>query len=216
MLIYLPFVDTQLIEYAGRLNDYRRTQGMHEEGAVFVHGPGRVLGRIGADDILYVLAHGRQSTNNEIAGMVHGLFGRTTQKNMTAASLAKQMQGGGLTTRFADLRLLVCWAGLFRTRGGVNQVPFAGQLCSALKGRGYSRIMVTGFNGAVAMQPSRNVVIEPGDVEGNQNSLMAALADQGQTHGVGGLRSTRDSGQSMADIIRTRDPITLEHRSTWY
>ena len=37
-----------------------------------------------------MLAHGRESTNNEIAGMVRGLFGRTTQKNMTAASLAKQ------------------------------------------------------------------------------------------------------------------------------
>jgi hypothetical protein len=163
-----------------------------------------------------VLAHGRESTNNEIAGMVRGWFGRSTQKNMTAASLAKQMQDGGLPRRFADMRLLVCWAGLFRTRDGTNQVPLAGQLCSALKSKGYSRIMVTGFNGAVTMQPSRNVVIEPGDVEGNQSPLMAALADQGQTKGVGGLRSTRDSGQSMADIIRTRDPITLEHRSTWY
>jgi hypothetical protein len=95
-------------------------------------------------------------------------------------------------------------------------LPFAGQLCSALKGRGYSRIMVTGFNGAVAMQPTRNVVIEPGDVDGNQNAIMAALADRGQTERVGGLRSTRDSGQSMADIVRTRDPITLDFRSTWY
>jgi hypothetical protein len=216
MLIYLPIADTELIKYAGELNDYRRRQGMHDEGAVFVHGPGRVLGRIGANDILYVLAHGRESTNDSIAGMVRGWFGRPTQKNMTATALARQMQDSGLTTRLADLRLLVCWAGLFRTRGGVNQVPFAGQLCSALKGRGYSRIMVTGFNGAVIMQPTRNVVIEPGEAEGNQNSIMAALADRGQTRGVGGLRSTGDPGQSMAEIIQTRDPITLGYRSTWY
>src|SRR5262245_26659781 len=42
----------------------------------------------------------------------------------------------GLATRLADLRLLVCWAGLFRIRGGSNQVPFAGQVCAALKARG--------------------------------------------------------------------------------
>jgi hypothetical protein len=216
MFIYLPLADTELIEYAGQLNDYRRTHGMHDEGAVLVHGAGRVLGGIRADDILYVLAHGRESTNNAVAGMVRGMFGRTTQKNMTAAAVAKQMQDDGLTTRLADLRLLVCWAGLYRTRGGANQVPFAGQLCSALKGRGYSRIMVTGFNGAVIMQPTRNVVIEPGEVEGNQGARMAMAADMGLTQGVGGLRSTRDTGQSMADIIRTRDPVTLEYRSTWY
>jgi hypothetical protein len=135
---------------------------------------------------------------------------------MSAATLAAQMKAEGLTTRFSDLRLLVCWAGLFRERGGKNQVPFAGQLCSALKNLGYTRIMVTGFNGSVVMQPSRNVVIEPGDVEGNQNSLQAALADQGRTSGTGGLVSTRDTGQSMAAIIAARDPRTLEHRSTWY
>ena len=216
MLIYLPIADPDLIQYAGELNAFRRGQGMHDEGAVFVHGSDRVLGRVGPNDVLYVLAHGRETTNDSVAGLVRGWFGRTTQKNITAAALARQMQDDGLTTRFADLRLLVCWAGLFRVRGGANQVPFAGQLCSALKGRGYSRIMVTGFNGAVIMQPTRNVVIEPGEVEGNQSPMMAALADRGQTRGVGGLRSTRDTGQSMAEIVGTRDPITLEYRSTWY
>lgn len=217
MFIYLPFADTDLITYAGKLNATRRAIfDMHDQGAIIVHGSGRVLGTIGADDILYVLAHGRESTNNEIAGEVRGLFGRKTQKNMSAATLAGHLQDDGLTTRLADLRLLVCWAGLFRERGGKNQVPFAGQLCGALKSRGYSRIMVTGFNGAVVMQPTRNVVIEPGEIEGKQNSFMAAIADQGLTQGSGGLRSSRDTGQSMADIIQTRDPLTLAYRSTWY
>ena len=66
------------------------------------------------------------------------------------------------------------------------------------------------------MQPTRNVVIELGEVEGNQSPMMAAIADQGVTVGVGGLKNSGDFGQSMAEIIATRDPITLSCRSTWH
>ncbi len=216
MLLYLPLADAELTAYAGQLNAHRATLGLGERNAVIAHGAGRPLAGVGAGEILYVVAHGRETTNNEIAGVVRGFFGGRTQKNMTAAALARQMQADGLAPRFADLRLLVCWAGMARVRGGSTQVPFAGQLCGALKGRGYGRVMVTGFNGSVAMQPTRNVVIEPGEADTPTPAYMAMYADQGQLPWAGPLRSTGDHGQSMAEIVAARDPLTLASRSTWY
>ncbi len=219
MLIYLPMTDSKLTAFAGELNEHRQkwVKVPDERYETLVHGATKkVLAGVGEDNILYVLAHGRETTNNEIAAEVSNFFGNIVQKNMTASSLAKQMKSDGLVPRFADLRLLVCWAGMSRYRGGNEQVPFAGQLCGALKEKGYSRIMVTGFKGAVAMVPTRSIIIEPGDNDKKIPTMRALAADSGDTKLAGPMRNTGDFGQSMAQIMSQRDPMTLERRSTWY
>jgi len=188
--IYLPFNDTNetagqgggLVEGAkafyidpggpemGADGTYR--QKMPLKPNICIHGtPSASLARVGLKDTLYVMAHGRESTSTQIAGFVRGRLSGTRMATMTAAELARALEGDNLSKRVGDLRLLVCFGGYvggeipFGRDGDIlkrkeGEAPFAGQLCSALKGRGYSRMVVTGYRGVYAYgEASPNVVV---------------------------------------------------------
>jgi hypothetical protein len=153
---YVPFEDSELINGA---RNFRADGG----NRTVIHGVDRAgLATLGRDDILYVIAHGRYGSGSEIVGEVKGRVYGKRRATMTASQLADALVEDGLPKNFGDLRLIVCWGGymggdkawgshtLKRKEG---DAPFAGQLCGALKGRGYQRIIVTGYRGTVSFSP---------------------------------------------------------------
>jgi len=163
MKIYVPFKDKELIIGAARVVD-------RHGGELLVHGQtSRCLSTITAKDTLYVLGHGRYSRGDQICGEVPGYLSGTRSVKLTAGELAKQLVSDGLTTSLGDLRLMMCWGGY---GGGTIQFdkhtltrneakpPFAGQLCSAMKARGYTRIIVTGYSGMVLFPNAKGAVPE--------------------------------------------------------
>ena len=153
--ICVPFEDSDLI--AGAKN-FRIKSGHGDgvkgkdsfEGANVVTPSKGKLSDLGPKDILYVLAHGRSASNSEIVGV--GMFG--FKHYMKAKELANFLRKKGLPIDFIDLRLMVCWGGFVgdSTSGGLtrksNEAPFAGLLCSEMKGI-YTNIRVTGYRGMV-------------------------------------------------------------------
>jgi hypothetical protein len=128
-------------------------------------GPPPPLADLGRADMLYILAHGRESSGSEIAGVVPGRAWGTRIAYMTAPELAALLVRKGLRRDFGDLRLMVCWGGYVggndaiqqgrgrppeTLRRNAGQAPFAGQLCGALKGLGFTRIQVTGYRGQIS------------------------------------------------------------------
>ncbi len=138
-----------------------------------------------------------------------------TTKFLTAKELATQLDKDGLTKRCGDLRLLVCWSGLSRNNGK-RKVPFAGQLCGAMRDQGFSRIIVTGYNGAVVMHQTRNVILEPGLEESPSFAYMAQAADKGERISAGKLKRSGDYGQSLFDIVMAREPKAFPLKLVWY
>jgi hypothetical protein len=161
VIIYVPFEDEDLIAGAGHFAlPTPAGKPKMPKLSVVLRGAGpAALSKLAGSDILYVIAHGRYGKGSEIVGIVKGRIFGTRKATMTAAALANALVDDGLSSAFGDVRLIVCWGGYVGgnvTTGGHElrrkntEAPFAGQLCSALKGKGFKRIQVTGYNGAVS------------------------------------------------------------------
>lgn len=153
--LYVPFDAPDLIESA--TNSAGGTP-------VCVHGKSKlgIAPEHEKTGILHVVAHGGFKSGSLIGGTVGGTFA-----TLTAIQLAEALFDDGLPRGWDDLRLLVCWGGYVGgsvtswTVAGVGtatlnrdagEAPFAGQLCSALKGRGFYRMIVTGYRGAISFR----------------------------------------------------------------
>jgi hypothetical protein len=178
---------------------------------------------LGDPDTLFVLAHGLKSTASEIAGRI-GLFKRMA--TMTAPRLAAALEKDGLTKRFGDVRLLVCWGGYVggETSWGKNKLkrkaaaaPFAGQLCSALKGRGYYRMILTGYIGSVGyvkpgLQQTRfNIVVmdASGHTKGQVEALNRSFDDQR-------VHRREKPVEAYDQLKRTYIKLDTDNRTVWY
>lgn len=214
--IYVPFNDDDLVKGA------RHFSPSGDGGTnVCIHGtPSASLAGVGGKDTLFVLAHGRESTGTQIAGIVKGRLWGTRMATMTAAELAKALQGDKLSKSVGDIRLLVCWGGyvggetpwgndgdiLQRKQG---EAPFAGQLCSALKARGYSRMIVTGYRGTVLYSTKFNLTDVM--VKGSDDELI------GQNESF-----TRPFNDPVAhvkmvgDQVRSWISMDSDSRTVWY
>jgi hypothetical protein len=184
LYLYVPFNDPELITGA---NNYIGENEVNPRPAaagpkVRIHGTnGASLNDLGSKDTLHILAHGRESRGNQIAGMVDGYLWGKRMVTMTAQELAAALRADGLALSAGDVRLMVCWGGyvggskvwgddgtLKRT---ATEAPFAGQLCSALKALGYYRMVVTGYRGSVLFSTNHtklNTVL----VRDESNNLM--------------------------------------------
>jgi hypothetical protein len=217
MLIYLPVNDPDLVTCARDANGYRQhVLRVAEPYGIFVHGTDSGdLSGVTRNQTLYVLVHGRSSTSNQVGGITgtkKGWFGKTKQvvEFLNAVELAQRMVIDGLTRDLGDLRLMACWAGKAQKK---KETPFAGQLCSALKEKGFWRIIVTGFTGAVLQSMStRNLLIQtrgtgvkPGE---------AVTVDEGGN--VPGVYNTQDRGQSLYDLMTAKQLNQVDTKTVWY
>ncbi len=215
MHVYLPFNDEDLIAGAQHYSD-----GVGET-EIHIHGTKSAsLADVGEKGTLFILAHGRESTGSQIAGIVKGRVYGTRMATMTATDLAKALEGDKLSKKVGDLRLLVCWGGYVggETLWGKDQdllkrkasdVPFAGQLCSALKKRGYFRMIVTGYRGTVLY--GKKFTLQEVWVKGSDEELM------GQNE-----KFTRPFNDPTAHVKMTGDKVQSwlsmdsDSRTVWY
>jgi len=218
MHIYLPVNDAQLVKDADDIAYWRHQRGQGRGRQVLaVHGTdsARLAADMSREETLYLLVHGRGSTSNQVGGVVGkttGWFGKEKDQveYLTAPQLADRMVEDGIPQHLGDLRLMVCWAGKSQKK---NEVPFAGQLCSALKGKGFNRLIVTGFIGAVLVAPTvRNLIIQTS--KGVAKPEMAARVEQGQS--VPGFVNSKDHGQSLLDMMMDGDLGDRSSRTVWY
>ncbi len=215
--IYLPIDDPELqygaARFAGKPN-------------IYTHGKGVDLSGLEERHILYIFAHGRYSSGGSICGSVKGRSGEKIVRK-TAAEVASELVKAKLPKSIRDIRALVCWGGYVGgsrewEAGGQKRLlsrnaaeaPFAGQLCSALKGKGYKMLTVTGYTGSVAFkkQGAKGVVTS---VFVQQNSDVADwIADtlldeslslsQPQTRARSGMGHERSGGnQTLSNANRT-------------
>ncbi|MBB3999872.1 hypothetical protein [Aureimonas pseudogalii] len=214
--IYLPFDDEELKHGADHYSQVAK---------VFLHGTKVDLSSIGSGDILYIFAHGRYGGGSQIVGTVKGFFGGNKTAYKTASEVASELAGYKLPKNFKDLRALVCWGGYVggNTEWGKHtlrrvegQAPFAGQLCSALKGKGYTNLNVTGYTGTVsfvgAKAPSylSDILVTQGGAGaqavkvgklGDANSF--AERDMPQTRARSGMSEQQGVNRSLSDSNRT-------------
>lgn len=218
MLVYLPVNDAELVTYANNVTYFRqqrRRPGEREMVAVHGRDSARLTAGLGRADTLYLLVHGRESTSNQVGGVVGkttGWFGKVKDQveYLTAPQLADRMIADGVPSHLGDLRMMVCWAGKAQKK---NEIPFAGQLCSALKGRGFNRIIVTGFIGAMLMDATaKNLIIQTDD--GPAKPSMAGRADRGEM--LEGFVNTKDQGQSLFDMMKDGSLNDVFSRTVWY
>jgi hypothetical protein len=179
MKIYVPFNDKELVVGAELAAEASRGQS-------FVHGVS-TLNSITARDTLYVIGHGRYSRGDQICGTVRGRISGTRTITMTANELASQLLADGLTKTLGDLRLMMCWSGYsgpsIKFAGhdltrDAQKPPFAAQLCSVLKAKGFTRIIVTGYTGEVVFAKDRTVV-PVGIWLTNKNNNLVQTTDSG-------------------------------------
>lgn len=207
VLIYLPIMAEDLFDFATNWNNSRAALGFKDAASgVFVHGRGaKPLSGIGRNDTLFLLCHGSEKSPSRIGAQVgtrKTLFGRKpVYEVISATECADRMVADGLTRELGDLRLLVCWAGMGRKR---EKAPFAGQLCAALKDRGFYRIIVTGYTGAVQMTPyARNVLISPGLTRRTHNTNQAAWVDQNPAgFQKAGLANTGNPNTTLEEMFK--------------
>ena len=218
MHIYLPVNDAQLVKDADDIAYWRHQRGQGRGRQVLaVHGTdsARLAADMSREETLYLLVHGRGSTSNQVGGVVGkttGWFGKEKDQveYLTAPQLADRMVEDGIPQHLGDLRLMVCWAGKSQKK---NEVPFAGQLCSALKGKGFKRIIVTGYIGAMLMAPStKNLIIQTAD--GPAKPSMALRADGREI--LDGFVNTNDQGQSLFDMMKDGSLNDVFSRTVWY
>ncbi|ALN74599.1 hypothetical protein [Aureimonas sp. AU20] len=223
--IYVPFEDKELKHGAEHFGGV---------GTVFLSHQKPDLGTIAQDDILYILAHGSYKSGSVIAGTVKGLFGQKTARK-TAAELASELVKHKLSKSFKDLRLLVCWGGYVGASTAWNDgkathnlnrkasdAPFAGQLCSALKAKGFNRLTVTGYTGSVGFVGEGRSIVIP-DVNVRQSGTGKGWVGDGllgQTNSLNAPapvetrpRSDRRALSEQAGATRTMDNA---NRKVWY
>jgi len=184
MKIYVPFQDDELVLGAGQMSSNKEgARGLYVHGA----GPKRPLAALNEKETLFLLAHGRYSRGDQIAGTVAGRVYGKRSVTLSAGELAAQLIQDGLSQSFGDLRLLVCWGGYTGTTHNhkskltdaghtvtrkAGAAPFAGLLCAALKGKGFRRIIVTGYTGTVKFPTNKGVFVNKvtiGTPDGNSH-----------------------------------------------
>ncbi|MES2070096.1 MAG: hypothetical protein V4488_07095 [Pseudomonadota bacterium] len=121
----------------------------------------------------------------------------------------------GLLRDIGDIRLLVCWSGLGR-RG---EVPFAGQLSAAMKNRGFHRVIITGYTGAIEMLASAsNLIISSGfNPHGPAvNAMQGATVDGGGA--VPGVANVGDETRSLTQLVMARGSAAGlgPNKTVWY
>jgi hypothetical protein len=208
MTIYVPFSDTELVDGATAMADLKKAEG----GRCIVHGSWwqSPLSSVKKEQTLYVLAHGRYRAGDVIGGTL------PNGKNiwLTAAELAKQLISDGLTKSFGDLRLLVCWGGYMgadvaygthTVQRNATHAPFAGQLCGALKAKGFSRIIVTGYVGCVMFPKKGSKIVPRGVWTTDQNDKMTETNDTGGTPLI-----------ELLNQMNGTKTLSNAHRTVWY
>lgn len=178
---YVPFNDPDLI--TGANNYIEATPRPAAAGPkVRIRGTDSAnLNDLGAADTLHILAHGRESRGDQVAGMVDGYLWGKRMATMTAPELAAALRADGLALSVGDVRLMVCWGGYVggnqdwngegTLKRNAGKAPFAGQLCSALKSLGYYRMVVTGYRGSVLFS-TNHVKVSSVYVRDHKNDLM--------------------------------------------
>jgi hypothetical protein len=198
---YIPFNDPWLIDGAKYANEQRAKTHKDKCNAVYVGKSGdlKTMGKDDKNDPLLILAHGRRSTNDQIAGKLL----EQTWVYLTPTELAAQMVDDGLPLDISDVRLVACWTGytggaytnaeghtVHRTEG---QAPFAGQFSSALKGKTCKRVIVTGYKGEVYL---------PDRLSPRKNYHDQVTMDlRGQGDGVDKETAFGDLNASLLDIL---------------
>jgi len=216
MHVYLPFDDPDLVSGAQHYRDGVGATTVHIHGT-----PSASLAEIGEKDTLFIFAHGRESTGSQIAGMVKGRISGTRMATMTATDLAKALEGDKLGKKVGDIRLLVCWAGYVggKTAWGADgdilkrktsDTPFAGQLCSALKKRGYFRMIVTGYRGTVSY--SGRSYLSQAMITGSDGEYMGPHEQFTRPFNDGGSAHVKMVG----DQAHTRLSMDTDSRTVWY
>jgi len=203
MLIYLPIDAGDLRKHAEDWNYGLKFSGKKGPFATMIHGDGQSpLGQVKADEILFVLCHGRSSTPNQIGAIVGETKGRFGRKNkvyefINAVQLVQRMHDDGLTGDIKDIRLIVCWSGLAMK----NQVCFAGQVSSAAKKTYFKQVIVTGYTAAVQMAPSTEKFILGGGRGSHQTLLPAQLSNilGGQTEK--GFSNIGNENRSLLQLL---------------
>ena len=225
MLIYLPIAAADLGAMADMWNAYRRGRnldGNFRNYATFRHGDaavGGILGGLTKTDILFVLCHGRRSTSSQIGaqtGTTRNFWGRTkaVYEYLTADELTMRLISAGLTRDAGDIRLLICWAGI--PRG--SEAPFAGQLSSAMKKRGFYRIVVTGYTGAIeSFAEATNVIISKGFGNRTFTRAEGLAADRGGD-APAELVSVGNESRSLGSLLIQNGWFTGPgpDKSVWY
>lgn len=210
---YVPFNDPELIDGA----EYANEKNSDKRKFVYVTGSKpKVLVDMAKDDPLLILAHGRYSTADQIAGVLKD----KTEVYLTAAQLVTQMVTDGLPFDVSDGRLLVCWSGY---TGGAYQAkhtvkrtegdaPYAGQLSSGLKGAGCKRVIVTGYTGEVYLPNRNKPALDPNVV---------VMDRSGQDGGRDYDQAVGKANQSLLDILRQigtdegKRAVDLRTRTVW-
>ena len=120
----------------------------------------------------------------------------------------------GLTRDAGDIRLLICWAGI--PRG--SEAPFAGQLSSAMKKRGFYRIVVTGYTGAIeSFAEATNVIISKGFGNRTFTRAEGLAADRGGD-APAELVSVGNESRSLGSLLIQNGWFTGPgpDKSVWY
>ena len=162
----------------------------------------RIAGLDRHGETLYVIGHSRYSRGDQICGEVTGrIYG-------------KRLAEHGLTKAFGDLRPMMCWSGYTGSnirfagrdlkRDG-EKGPFAGHLCSALKGLGYGRMIVTGYTSAV-MLPKSDQTLPTGIWLTNKSNNLIQTNDDGN----------RTLTQLLAMVRGTTGSLSDSNRTVWY
>lgn len=166
--IYLPVPTQEMLDFARDWTEGQRAKGktpytvVHNryvsglmKGLMRHTGHG-VLRNIAATDKLYILAHGAATGSKRIGGWrgMHFDAGTNdweggTLKGYTADQMARALEGEGLIKSFVDLRVFACGSGLVPPPKSGETQSFAERLRTALRGRGYNHVAVTGYLGSV-------------------------------------------------------------------
>jgi hypothetical protein len=154
--IYLPVPTAEMVRLADDIIRAKVRAGKPAPGVLrnhFVSGIGKglmhlfqgCLRMVHQNDTVYVLLHGAGvAGSREVGAERDGVW-----KAYTPDQLAGTVEKEGLPKNVVDLHLLSCGSGL---EGGDNpefRDSFVARLSRALKARGYGRIRVTGYLGAV-------------------------------------------------------------------
>ncbi len=207
MLIYLPIDATDLREHAIRWNDTMKYGTGSGPFAVMIHGAENApLAQVKADDVLFILCHGRSSTPNQIGAIVSetkGAFGRKKRvyEFIDAVQLVQRLHDDGLTGDIKDIRLIVCWSGLAMK----NQVCFAGQVSSAAKANYFKNVIVTGYTAAVQMTPSTQNFILGGGRGSHATISPEQLSNLIHKGPVKGFTNIGDENQSLFELLKAND-----------
>jgi hypothetical protein len=159
----------------------------------------RLLSGVGANDKLYILAHGLSASGglNQPAvqiGMDRGsekkslwpeIWAGGVWKGYTPKALAAHLEAEGLTKQIVDVRVFACGTGVAQ----LAALPsFAQQLKNELVQRGYLQVLVTGYLGETTINYNNRKYVQGTGPAQHANPHMAeytATAHKGTKDGSG-------------------------------